>query len=334
LSQDASKSIFDLLKRLGADKSEFRVRDTGLELIGSPVQHAIDAQGRPALLVPLAVDELDVIDAESKAVTLRTFELSSGGSTVRYLVVRCELAALEPQFSLLTDDMLRVLSAVPREPGRACLMTLERWRALLEPANELLLSVTAQLGLIAELHVLERLAEVGFDAVVNLWTGPDASRHDFTGATCAIEVKATTGRDSFEVGIHGDRQLDDPLVGQLYLFAEQFETSPAGESVVEVVDRMLTLSHGSQTLLSKLGQVGYRVDDGPAYVDTRFSLVRRKLLLVDAAFPRIVRGSMKDPRVLDLLKKVQYSVDVGPMASIVTDDRALTAAASLLRGAE
>jgi hypothetical protein len=323
VSEESSFSIFALLKTAGVRRLDFRIRDSGLVLFGLPVQHGVDSDGRPALLVPLGRDEIDITDVESRAISMRTFVLGVPEGE-RYLVVRCENLSLERQFSLFADDVLRALNTNPAEPGLQCVLTLGRWRTLLEPALTQLLSREEQIGLIAELHVLEEFLATTSSQSVAVWTGPDRARHDFARGQTLVEVKGTLSREVLAVQIHGDRQLECPDGSSLYLHVEQFELSPAGDTVSDIVARILARLEDPKPFLTKLALAGFRLDDGPSYEDFRLSTLRSKVMVVDADFPRISRSSLKDERILDSVTELRYRLDVGPLPASVEDESALS----------
>jgi hypothetical protein len=323
MSDESSSNVFELLKAANVRSAEFRIRDSGLSISGMQVQHALDARGKPALLVPLGPTEEEVTDLESRAISMRTFELGDLAPE-RYVVVRCEDVTLEGQFALFADDLLRALRVNGTAPGAQCLVTLEKWRNLLEPASSQLLGREEQIGLIAELHVLERLISIGTVAAVATWTGPDRSRHDFASGTVVVEVKGTTSRERLAVQIHGDRQLEPPEGSDLYLYVEQFELNPNGESVTSIVTRIVEILEDARPFLEKLAAVGFRVDDGPSYEGLRLSTLRSKVMFVDSTFPQISRSSLKDERVFDSVTELRYRLDLEPLLEAASDELALS----------
>lgn len=314
---------YALLRQIGAKPAEFQSRETGVEIADQPVQHAIDSQGLPLLLVPLGQEEPDIQDLNSKGVSLTTHDFPQHETLVRTLVVRCLDPRLERQFFLMVDDMVGALNPKVVASGTVCLQVLTRWRELFEPNQLALLSSSAQLGLLAELHVLETLIENSPEAGFNAWAGPSGGRHDFVTEKYSVEVKATTHRDSLTVKIHGAMQLDDNGLGNLSVYVEQMEFSPTGESLPDAIDRIAGKVVDQAALFQNLRQVGYRLEDAEGYRLSRMVVLRARLCMVDQDFPRIIAASMKQPIVLDRIERLEYAIDVGPLPSPVSDEQAL-----------
>ena len=326
----ASSDIFELLTFDAPDEMKLTRRDTDIEIDGSNVAHALDSLGRRALVVPLQAGDREVFDTESQGVSLETFGIRRGETTHRILIVRCLDPRLDSEFGLLVDDVIRNLQKSQIHPGQTCLEILHRWRTLFATLDGSALSIESQIGLIAELHLFEAIARLDRDAVFACWRGPDRSRHDFVSRECAIEVKATTKRDQLVVSVHGALQLEAPESVPLYLYVEQLELAPFGDSVTSLVNRILGLGIEPQHFLRALAKVGFHPQDSSLYAGFTYVTLRRKLCLVDAKFPRIVRAVFTSPEMIDRLPRIEYSVDVGPISGAAEDSSALTVASEML----
>lgn len=326
---ESAATAFGVLRQQSPSAREMNVRDSGLKIDGVPIQHAIDSDGHGILMVPISFDEPDVTDSASRGIRLNTHTVG-GELGHRYMVLRCEDDRLEGQFVLLVDDVVAEIELDPITPGATLVRTLDKWRSLFQASDLGLLSVDAQLGLLAELHLLEQLMLSGEQNAIALWTGPDRTRHDFVGRLWAVEVKATTGREAFRVAIHGAWQLDAPDGLRLSLYAEQLEPSANGDSIAMVVERLIEMSVDSLPLLKKLKSVGYSVADKRAYESFRFALLRAKLIEVSSDFPRLSRATLRDELILEHISRLNYSVDIGSLTTQVPDARARVAAAEVL----
>jgi hypothetical protein len=195
---------------------------------------------------------------------------------------------------------------------------LDRWRDLFNPDRGRLLGEQALVGLLAELHVLERIAGCDLDSALLLWTGPDKARADFTGSFAALEVKATTNRERATIAIHGIQQLDQGPLEDVYLHVEQFERVPAGgDTVPDAVRRLLATGLSRAELLSRLAAVGYLEGDHEAYALFRFDLTTaRTFRASDPGFPRLVPSLLTDPSLAQRIHEVRYSIDVSDTESI------------------
>jgi hypothetical protein len=306
-----SEAAFEVIEN-GAITQDLRIRDSDVTLTGGSVRHAIDRLGRRHLLVPLAADEPAAEDHGSCGVSLAGRELLDKGHQERYQDVVCESADLNDLFAVFCDDLLTKLAIKADQPAVVCSHALERWRALFNPSRGAMLGPEALAGLLAELHVLELIAARAPSGAVALWTGPDQARADFSSATAAIEVKATTRREGVIVAIHGLRQLEEPQSADLYLFVEQFEITRNGQdSVPDAVARLLSSGVDRVGLLTGLNAVGYQDMNAAAYRLIRFDTSsRRTFRVTEAGFPRLVPTSLTDPNLADKIFRVSYLIDV------------------------
>ena len=327
-----SSDVYELLKFETPDLTKLIRRNTDVELSSGRVAHAIDSSGRRALVVPLDLEDREVTDNESRGISFETFTSSEAQDLSRVLIVRCLEERLNAQFGLLVDDTLRALRVRPENPGAVCLEVLHRWRSLFADRDNGLLSQSQQIGLISELHVLEALVRADMPTALRAWRGPDRSRHDFLGMHSAVEVKATTSRDQLLISIHGAMQLEAPPRTSLFLYVEQLELSPRGESLPQLVNRILGLGVNAADLLSSLREAGYHQDDASSYAGFRYVVLRRKLCAIDEDFPRIVKSSFIRHDVLDRIARVEYVVNIGPVTSAVPDEAALSGVVERITG--
>ncbi|MGH3281041.1 MAG: PD-(D/E)XK motif protein, partial [Trebonia sp.] len=92
---------------------------------------------------------------------------------------------------IFCDDLLDRLHKDSATPAAVCVSILDRWRDLFNPKAGRLLSEQALVGLLAELHVLERIAgRASGAAALRLWTGPDKARADFTGSLASLDFRS------------------------------------------------------------------------------------------------------------------------------------------------
>ena len=313
---DDSHQAFALLAE-GRRAGGLHVRESDVAVASGPVLHALEGTQR-LLLVPLTADDQAVTDEGSRGVILRPRDLDDAGTLRRFQTVVCELSELNSAFETFCDEILEDLSEAPSNPPASCVAVLERWRDLLEPRSSRLLGANALSGLLAELHFLEKLVSFGGAAgALDLWMGPGGARFDFMGRGSAVEVKATTSRDSFSVGIHGLLQLDPPSETQLYLYAERLERVPAGDdSVQDALDRLVTSGIPRQGLLAHVAQLGVLPADMASYQTIRFRQLAHRAFRVEPGFPRLIAGELSDPTMADRVTKVSYSIDLSDVANI------------------
>lgn len=312
-----SENAFGLIENGPLDQ-ELRIRDSDVAVTVGFVRHAVDRLGRRHLLVPLAEGQEATEDRNSYGVSLSGRELVDRNRCERFLDVACEMVELRDLFAVFCDDLLERLSTENAPPAAVCSAVLERWRELFNPGRGALLGSDALVGLLAELHVLERVAAQSPGRAVQIWTGPDKARADFTGARAAVEVKATTGRDRVAVVIHGLNQLNQAQLEDVYLYVEQLEAVPVGgDSVPESISRLLSVGVDRAGLMKGLATIGYLDRDAEAYRRVRFNLLSSRTFRATApGFPRLVPTALVDPSLADRIFRVSYTIDLTDTAAV------------------
>jgi hypothetical protein len=315
LTPDASRTAFTLLA--DARSVGLQSRETEVIVAAGAVLHGLEGSQR-LLLIPLADGEVATLDDESRGVVLRSRDLVDAGATRRFQTITCELPELNSAFETFCDEVLQALDDQPEAPAQRCLDVLGRWRDLLGPRSSNMLGRNALSGLLAELHMLERIAAASDPhTCLALWTGPGGSRFDFMGHASAVEVKATTSRDTFTVGIHGLLQLDPPSGTKLHLYAEQMELVPVdGDSVPDALDRLAATGVPRQALLSTVALLGILPVDLESYRAVRFRTLAVRAFLVERGFPRLVASELADASMADRVIKVSYTIDLSDVAAV------------------
>ncbi|MEU8376569.1 PD-(D/E)XK motif protein [Micromonospora sp. NPDC048894] len=312
----------EMFRRLEATDppQQMRVLDSPVEVAAGPVAIGIDAAGHRHLLIPLTDRHPGVQDSVSRGVTVTTRGLEDDSrQSRRYADVVCNLPELNDIFAAFSDDLCQQLQTRPGNPGRVCLEVLHRWRDLLSPAPGPTLGPEALLGLLAELHFLELVGGRGGAPPLHLWTGPRSARTDFTSATAAVEVKATTHRDRLVVDVHGAGQLEERPGTDLYLYVEQLERDSAGDSVPDAVDRLLATGIDRRVLMGALDAVGYRSGDAETYRRDRHRVRRVAAYHVNTPeFPRVTSQQLDAPLQQHLVR-LTYSIDLSAFDNHLID---------------
>ncbi|MEV4990308.1 PD-(D/E)XK motif protein [Pseudarthrobacter sp. LMD1-1-1.1] len=311
--REPSASVFDFLAKDVSAAGSFHSRKSGTKTAHGEVLFAVDAGGRPTLLVPMGTLVGAMPDWHSKSLSLQTLELAVDSGKRPFTILRCLDPKLHHQFGLLADDVLDVIESNPDKASSAVTATLDRWRNLFEAERGSLLGAAQLAGIMAELLVLEQLAESRGPKALSAWQGPKGHRHDFVLSDCSIEVKATTNHNNMVVTIHGGRQLAQPDHGELYLRAFQLERTPVGTSVPGKIAELLELGLSRLDLLTALEGAHYSDADASTYEETKFSVLSEKSYLVGKAFPRITPETVMPPEIIDRLSSIAYSLDLGQL---------------------
>lgn len=314
--RESAASVFEFLAKDASGTGNFRTRKSGITDVDGEVLCAIDASGRPALLVPLKDPKDSLLGWHSKSLLLQTFDLDVDGAPCPFIILRCIDPKLNRQFGMLADDILDAIGIAPEKASSAVSVTLNRWRSLFEGERGALIGAAQLAGIMAELLVLQQLVQSHGAHALSAWQGPHGHRHDFVFGDCSLEVKATTNHNNMVVSIHGGRQLAAPDHGQLYLRAFQLERTPNGMSVPRQIDQIVDLGIPRLDLLTALQGEHYSEADATIYEETKFSVLSEKSFLVDEMFPRITAQTLYPPEMIDRLSNISYSVDLGQLEAI------------------
>jgi hypothetical protein len=326
---ESSLETYKFLLRNQNSHQKYLTRVTDIALNGSPVQHATSPLGRPALLVPLEGSEFAVEDRNQRGFTIDTFSLTADeGQSLRYVRLESRESIFDREFSAMVDDILNVMSGSPDDSMTVFFESLTRWKSMFGRQMPEILPIEMQIGLIGELSLLLELINLVGPKAIENWTGPDRARHDFNSDLSAVEVKATLRRDYFLVTIHGLTQLEPPPGRTLKILAFQFEKSPNGVSLPEVVSRIEDKLVSCDLFSKKISSLGYDSRLASQYEKYRFSLLGVRLHEVDADFPRLIVSTDQE---VSVIHEIQYGLDLGALRPLAIDSVALQTAASLLR---
>ena len=235
------------------------------------------------------------------------------------------------QIDLFANLCLDIVSAgeqgetVDEALDRAVRRTL-RWHHLLRGGTSDRLSIEEQRGLIGELQFLQLLcAEIGAEAAIEAWRGPEDGAKDFELHGMCAEVKARRGAARPQVQISSEDQLADVADADLFLLVHDVDAAvkPEGMTltdhvqVVEDIFRSATMSaYGTWERL--LAATGF--DWQHDYSDRRWTVGKRAVFRVEDGFPRIPA-----PVAMGVLN-VRYSVALDACAAFVVEDEELLAA--------
>jgi hypothetical protein len=320
---ESSVDVYRMLASNRADGKDLLTRDTNVTIGTHVVRHAVDRLGLPLLIVPLGVAKPN-FDFVGNSLSVATSK--DGGE----LFIRCLDSRLTTQFGYLADDVLRELAVAGANVAAALARVFENWSELFSQSAAGVLSVSTQIGLLAELRLLEALLlhdPMAFSA----WTGPSGARHDFQGTRNAVEAKATAMHHEFRIQIHGFWQLEPPDAAELWVYAERVERTESAQAdslvnVVERIHRLLNSHHEFESALASLGLQAARLE---IYKNFRFAVLEQRLCLVDSEFPRIAPALLSDS-TLGQIPEMSYAVNIGSVKTAATGGAALALAAESL----
>jgi hypothetical protein len=306
-----SEAAFRELAISGTTLGEIKVRDSDVRVAAGPVLHGLDMKGSRHLLIPIKGSDAPVEDRKSTGVQIQVRSLIEDGATRRFLDVVCLKPDLSQLYSTVVDEMLMGIQERPDSADAACHDVLERWRELLESGRQKLLLVERQAALIAELEWVTLIGNHDPETAIASWRGPLMGRQDFVSGLTALEVKATMAREGRFTEIHGDRQLEPPDGGILYLSFHRYERVPVGgNSIPDQIDLALNSGIDRQRLLALVAQAGYDSRDSEAYRAFRFSRTEFRVYRVDASFPKLTPASFAGGVTPERVGEVRYVIDL------------------------
>lgn len=187
---------------------------------------------------------------------------------------------------------------------------LEKWKTLFSNLNSEGLSTPEQQGLYGEIYFLRKLlnAHCGNVEILDMWVGVEKELRDYQSGECAIEVKTTSSSNHQRLIISSERQLDDSLLKDLYLYHLSVETSAQnGETLNQIVDNVRHSLDADFIALNlfnaKLMTAGYFDEQRELYNNRSYKFRRENCYRVSGSFPRI-----KETELMSGVGDVQYTI--------------------------
>lgn len=302
-----------------AKESLLQANALGISVEAGEVFAGLDNEMNRHLLVPLLPGEAVPDAQDGSAVRLTRVKFRSRS----YLSAVCTVRRLDSVFTQFARELLEVLQD-SSSPAKDVTRTFREWKALFAAASGPGLGISEQIGLLAELQLLEQLIKMGSTGLTH-WRGPEGSEHDFRCGNSAIEVKATLARDGRRTSISSIHQLEAPDggTGRLTLVYNRYEHNPGGDSLPLAVERILDLGVESSLLERKLRRVGYFDSHRDVYVDSCFATKEQKFYdVAQEHFPKITSSSFIGGTLPAGVEALSYSVDLTnepPMAMNSTE---------------
>lgn len=214
-------------------------------------------------------------------------------------------------FAVMCENMVQSVLSLhsERDVVRAIINQLEKWQMLFEKLKGEGLTPAEQLGLYGELHFIQKyLARQDAVYVLNSWVGTDREIRDFQYSNWALEVKTTSSNNHQKVGVSSERQLDETLLDNLFLFHLSVETSKMnGESLNAKVNAVREILQDNVSALNifnnKLIDAGYFERHTHLYEERCYQIRDENYYKIDGDFPRI-----KENEIRSGVGDVKYSI--------------------------
>jgi hypothetical protein len=214
-------------------------------------------------------------------------------------------------FAVMCENMLQSILSLRSEKQilRMIINQFEKWQALFEKLKGEGLSLLEQQGLYGELHFLQKfIAKQEAVAALNSWVGTNREVRDFQYSNWAIEVKTTAGNKHQKINISSERQLDETLLENLFLFHLSVEVAKKnGESLntkVNIIRKALQDNVSALNLFSnKLLEIGYFEKHTHLYEEKCYQVRNENYYKIDGDFPRI-----REKEIRNGVGDIKYSI--------------------------
>lgn len=231
----------------------------------------------------------------------------------KLLVIELLTPSHRDTFSCLCENLINAVKESPSEKElvRSVINQLDKWRNLFDKTKSGGLSIEQQQGLFGELTFLHKFLSRNITAplkALEYWVGMDAALRDFQGNEWAVEAKTTATNNPQKVTINGERQLDESLLSELFLYHCSVEVSKFnGETLPEKVDKVrIKLKNDSPALSlfnEKLLEAGYFDEDADLYTNRCYKIRDEHYYQIKDDFPRV-----KEEELRDGVSDVKYAI--------------------------
>ena len=226
----------------------------------------------------------------------------------RLLVIQLLHPSSRDIFASLCENLIQSVIRFNTEQkiSRTIINQLEKWKTLFEKNNSTGLTTAEQQGLFGELHFLQKFlakSDTNPCDVLHSWVGVDKAMRDFQGNSWSVEVKTTSTNNPQKVTINGERQLDETMLENLFLYHFSVEVSNGnGQTLCQKIAAVCELLENDTPALSlfkaKLFEAGYLDKHDPFYKDRFYQVRNENYYKIEKDFPRIkeneLRGGVSD----------------------------------------
>lgn len=230
-------------------------------------------------------------------------------------------------FSVLCEDLINQVTSILDEKVliKELLNRLAKWQTLFERLGQQGLTAEVQRGLFGELYFLRLFLNNSTDKnyCINSWQVPSNTVQDFHYGNWAVEVKTTHGNNHQKIQISSERQLDDSVVPNIFLFHLSLDVrNNHGDTLNDLVEWVETYLRNDVIELNsfrlKLFEVGYFDIHKPIYQDTGYNIRQENIYKVEGEFPRITENEIRNG-----VGDVKYSIVISDCLSFVRTETEL-----------
>lgn len=206
-------------------------------------------------------------------------------------------------FSVLCEDLINQISSIIEENVliKSLLNRLAKWQTLFEKLKQQGLTEETQRGLFGELYFLRKflIQSNNKGYCINSWQVPSNTVQDFHHGSWAVEIKTTHGNNHQKIHISSERQLDNSVVPNIFLFHLSLDVrNDFGECLNELVEWIENHLNDYIPELNvfklKLYEIGYFEIHKPIYQSTGYTIRQESIYKVEGDFPRITEEEIRN----------------------------------------
>lgn len=208
-------------------------------------------------------------------------------------------------FSVLCENLIEAVLHAKDEHTlvKGVLNQLTKWRKLFSNKAKGILSSKEQQGLYGELYFLKKFLQNRGDNnlldIVKTWVGMYEETRDFQGTEWAVECKASASSMPQLIKINGERQLDETLLDNLFLYVLSVDIVNGKTCTLpDIIQELKTYLKTDQLALSsfeeKLMTAGYWDKDKDEYSEKCYKIRREAFYKIEGDFPRIKEKDLRD----------------------------------------
>jgi hypothetical protein len=207
-------------------------------------------------------------------------------------------------FSAMSADILNSIAALSNADEAAVvqkfLARIAAWQYFMERGKSPVLDQEAEIGLVGEVLLLNRLLDCGITPKVatDSWRGPLGAVRDFELGRNSIEVKATISPSDFPAAISSFGQLDDDIGRNVFLAAIRLTVQPSGATLPELItsteDRLQSDHSATDRFQQLILRAGFLSEHAGRY-NMRTFLAALELMHVTDEFPRLIKSKLPAP---------------------------------------
>lgn len=199
-------------------------------------------------------------------------------------------------FSALCQDLIFGVSEISDEKIliNKLIDRIVKWQSLFEKLGHQGLLDDAQRGLYGELYFLRKylLQSSDFIKCISTWVGPENAIQDFQYSNWAVEVKTTHGKNHQKINISSERQLDDSIIHNIFLYHLSLDVRMGfGETLNFIIEEIFHLLNDNSIATNhfklKLMEYGYFDIHKHIYDNHGYAIRQENIYSVTGDFPRI-----------------------------------------------